>query len=91
MEHLVISGILEDRRGRREDLMLNIPVIKILKDTKHRLHLELLAGKKGLGKKITIPRIQKPGLALTGDTKNLHPGRIQIIGKTEMRYLNSLR
>lgn len=70
--------------------MLSIPIINLLKDTKHRLQLEILAGKKGLGKKISIPRIQKPGLALTGDTSNLHPGRIQVLGKSEMRHLNSL-
>jgi len=70
--------------------MLSIPVINLVKDTKHHLELEILAGKKGLGKRITIPRIQKPGLALTGDTSNLHPGRIQVLGKSEMRYLNSL-
>lgn len=70
--------------------MLSIPIIKLLKDTKHRLHLELLAGKQGLAKKITIPRIQKPGLALTGDTSNLHPGRIQIFGRAELAFLESL-
>jgi len=70
--------------------MLSIPVINLLKDTKHHLQLEVVAGKKGLGKKINIPRIQKPGLALTGDTSNLHPGRIQVLGKSEMRYLNTL-
>ena len=70
--------------------MLNIPVVKLLKETKHRLHLELMSGKDGLDKKISIPRIQKPGLALTGDTSNLHPGRIQILGKAEMKFLNSL-
>ncbi len=70
--------------------MLNIPVIKLLKESRHRLHLELVAGQNGLDKKISIPRIQKPGLALTGDTSNLHPGRIQILGKAEMKYLHSL-
>jgi len=70
--------------------MLNIPVINLLKDTEHRLYLELLTGKKYLHKKIVIPRIQKPGLALTGDTTNLHPGRVQIFGKAELRHLNSL-
>lgn len=70
--------------------MLTIPVIKLLKDTKHRLHLELISGKNGLIKNIVIPRIQKPGLALIGDTSNLHPGRVQILGKPEMRFLNSL-
>lgn len=70
--------------------MLSIPVIKLLKDTRHRLHLDLVSGKQGVGKKITIPRIQKPGLALTGDTTNLHPGRVQILGQAEMKFLGSL-
>jgi HPr kinase/phosphorylase len=70
--------------------MFNVPVINLVRDKQHQLHLKLLAGKKGLGKKITIPRIQKPGLALTGDISNVHPGRIQILGKAEMRYLTSL-
>jgi HPr kinase/phosphorylase len=70
--------------------MLNIPVIKLLKESRHRLHLELVGGKDGLDKKISIPRIQKPGLALTGDTSNLHPGRIQILGKAEMKFISSL-
>lgn len=70
--------------------MLNIPIIKLLKESQHRLHLELLTGKEGLDKKISIPRIQKPGLALTGDTSNLHPGRIQVLGKAEIRYLETL-
>jgi HPr kinase/phosphorylase len=70
--------------------MFSIPVINLIKDTEHQLHIELIAGKKAVGKKITIPRIQKPGLALTGDVSNLHPGRVQILGKAEMRYLSSL-
>lgn len=71
--------------------MLSIPVVNLLKDTKHQLCLTLLSGKQGLGKKITIPRIQKPGLALTGDISNLHPGRIQVLGKQEILFLQSLR
>lgn len=70
--------------------MFSVPVIHLLRDKEHHLGIELIAGKSGLGKKITIPRIQKPGLALTGDISNLHPGRIQILGKAEMRFLASL-
>lgn len=70
--------------------MLAIPVIQLAKDEEHQLHLTLLAGEAGLAKKITIPRIQKPGLALTGDIANLHTGRIQVLGPSELRYLNGL-
>ncbi len=54
------------------------------------LDLELLAGESGLANLIQVPRIQKPGLALTGYTTNLHPDRIQVIGSTELSYLNQL-
>lgn len=70
--------------------MLSIPLINLLKDTKHQLQLKLVTGKEGLGNRITIPRIQKPGLALTGDISNIHPGRIQVLGKPEIFFLTSL-
>ncbi|MBL7686324.1 MAG: HPr(Ser) kinase/phosphatase [Deltaproteobacteria bacterium] len=70
--------------------MISIQVADLLHDTEYHLNLELVSGKKGLIKKITIPRIQKPGLALTGDTSNLHSGRVQVLGKSEISYLQSL-
>src|SRR5436190_365704 len=35
-----------------------------------------VAGKAGLTRTITVPRIQKPGLALTGWPEQLHPNRV---------------
>jgi len=69
--------------------MLAIPVLKFFRDTENTLKLCLVAGKGGLSKKILIPTIQKPGLALAGDTASLHSGRIQILGKPEMKFLAS--
>ncbi len=40
--------------------------------------------------KILHPRVQKPGLALTGYSKYLDKDRLQIFGKTEMGYLKQL-
>lgn len=70
--------------------MLSIEVSCLLEERQSYLELELLAGKKGLSNKINIPRIQKPGLALVGDTSKLHPGRVQVLGKSEINYLRSL-
>jgi HPr kinase/phosphorylase len=39
---------------------------------------------------VQVPRIQKPGLALAGYTKNLHPDRIQVLGSTELTYLEEI-
>ncbi len=56
------------------------------------LGVELVAGEKGLSREITTPRIQKPGLLLTGMLdEEMHPDRIQIFGAAEVGYINNLR
>jgi HPr kinase/phosphorylase len=54
------------------------------------LRLVLLAGEAGLGRRITLHRVQKPGLALAGYVRQVHPERVQILGATELSYLASL-
>jgi len=54
------------------------------------LGLSLVAGRKGLQKKITHSQVQKMGLALTGFTHFIHPDRLQIVGNTEMNYFKTL-
>src|SRR5579885_3667291 len=70
--------------------MISLPVNELLKDKDYQLGLELIAGQRGLAKKIMIPQIQKPGLALAGHPANLQPGRIQVLGNSEVRFLNEL-
>ncbi len=56
-----------------------------------QLSLRVLAGASGLGTRtITLARIQKLGLALAGFTHYIHPGRVQIVGQSEIWYLNHL-
>jgi HPr kinase/phosphorylase len=54
------------------------------------LHLRLAAGKAGLDHAITLPRVQRPGLALTGYTDYIRYGRVQIVGGSEVGYLGTL-
>ena len=54
------------------------------------LPLALLAGGTGLGRRITSPYIQTAGLALAGFDASLAPGRILILGESEVRFLESL-
>lgn len=51
------------------------------------LAVTLVAGVAGLTRTVTVPRIQKPGLALTGWPEQLHDGRVLVIGGTEIDYL----
>ena len=47
-------------------------------------------GSGGLDKKITVPELERPGLALTGFLKGYSPKRILVFGKVEVEYLLSL-
>jgi HPr kinase/phosphorylase len=67
-----------------------IHVSELLSEKAAHLTLQLVAGKEGLGKKINFPKIQKPGLALTGFTEYVRPGRVQILGESELAFLRQL-
>lgn len=54
------------------------------------LELELCAGAHGMARSLVRPRIQKPGLALAGYTRFVHRDRVQILGETELSYLETL-
>jgi HPr kinase/phosphorylase len=51
------------------------------------LSVTAVAGVQGLHRTVTAPRIQKPGLALTGWPEQLHDGRVLVLGGTEIEYL----
>src|SRR3954471_18357651 len=51
------------------------------------LGVTAVAGKAGLSRTVTVPRIQKPGLALTGWPEQLHANRVLVLGGTEIEYL----
>ncbi|MBA3817505.1 MAG: HPr(Ser) kinase/phosphatase [Deltaproteobacteria bacterium] len=51
------------------------------------LGVRAVAGVAGLSRTVTAPRIQKPGLALTGWPEQLHDGRVLVLGGTEIDYL----
>jgi HPr kinase/phosphorylase len=53
-------------------------------------NLQLVAGRGGIHRRIVAPRIQKPGLALAGYVRQIHPGRVQVIGTPELSYLQSM-
>ncbi|MDX8409046.1 MAG: HPr(Ser) kinase/phosphatase [Mariprofundales bacterium] len=54
------------------------------------MQLRLVCGERGLHRYIDHPRIQKPSLAFAGFLEHLHDYRLQIIGRTELSYLETL-
>ncbi len=66
---------------------ISLSIQDLLSENDYGLGLSLLAGKQGLSHRISSSRIQKPGLALAGYSEHLHPDRLQVLGNTEISYL----
>jgi HPr kinase/phosphorylase len=54
------------------------------------LNLHCIGGRKGLSREISIPDLNRPGLALSGFFESFAHQRIQIFGRGEVSYLNKL-
>ncbi len=67
-----------------------ITVRTLLEDNKRKFKLKLLCSVNGLNKKIVTGEIHRPGLALSGFTGTFTYNRIQLLGNTEISYLNEL-
>jgi HPr kinase/phosphorylase len=69
----------------------SITVAEFLAHAPPQLELRVIAGADGAAtRQLTAPRIQKLGLALAGFTHYIHRGRLQIVGQTEISYLDEL-
>ncbi|MGZ8711024.1 MAG: HPr(Ser) kinase/phosphatase [Thermoanaerobaculia bacterium] len=62
----------------------------VTEDHLEDLALRLIVGDDGLDRIIARPRVQKPGLAFAGYYEYIKPWRVQIIGESETKYLQSL-
>ena len=54
------------------------------------LSLKVVAGESGFSRPVSWGRIQRPGLALAGFLPYIKPGRIQILGESELNYLDTM-
>ena len=59
-------------------------------DPRLTVRLQLLTGESGLDRPIRHPRVQKSGLALAGHFLGVVPSRVQVLGETELSYLEAL-
>ena len=59
-------------------------------DPQLSIRLRRLAGERGMDRPIRHPRVQKSGLALAGHFHGVVPTRVQVLGETELSYLETL-
>jgi HPr kinase/phosphorylase len=69
---------------------LTVAVRELLEAAGPVLRLRLVSGARGLDRRIGLPRLQQPGLALAGYLPQLHPDRVQVLGNSEVSYLATL-
>jgi HPr kinase/phosphorylase len=67
-----------------------LTVDELLRTKKEALALELLTDERGLAREIHGPDISSPGLVLTGYTERFPADRMQVLGETEISFLDSL-
>ncbi|MBN1898360.1 MAG: HPr(Ser) kinase/phosphatase [Spirochaetes bacterium] len=69
-----------------------ITIKEIIKigEKEHNLKLVLKAGEKGLGKKVSTPLINRPGITFAGYYSDFAHDRIQILGRGEAGYIKGL-
>ena len=77
---------MDEREGERH----SITVQQLFEFNKKRLRMKLAAGAEGLQREISNARVQKTGLALANFVECCSRERVQILGRTEMRYLEQL-
>lgn len=70
--------------------MAEVTVGDLVGDVRLVAELSRLAGEAGLGRPIRHPRIQKSGLALAGHFYGVVPARVQVLGETELSFLDTL-
>lgn len=54
------------------------------------LNLHCICGRRGLVRKLTVPDLNRPGLALSGFYDSFAAQRVQLFGRGEVAYLNQL-
>jgi HPr kinase/phosphorylase len=68
----------------------DVTVHRVWNDLKDRLDLETLTLIPEADIVITAPDVHRPGMALMGYMENFQPGRLQVLGESEISYLTNL-
>jgi HPr kinase/phosphorylase len=76
--------------GAQGDTIPELTVRQLVEDPHLSIELRRVAGEGGLDRPLRHPRVQKNGLVLAGHYQGVVPTRVQVLGETELSYLDSL-
>lgn len=78
------------KSGQEPAVLPQVRVEELLGEELSDLKLKVMSGEQHLDNLITHPRVQKPGLAFAGYYAYIKPGRVQIVGESELEYLRTV-
>src|SRR5580658_4456332 len=81
---------VDSRDAGAKETVPSLTVRQLADDPQLSIRLRRLAGEEGLDRPLRHPRVQKNGLALAGHFHGVVPTRVQLLGETELSYLDSL-
>jgi HPr kinase/phosphorylase len=76
--------------GAPNETIPELTVRQLVDEPQLAVTLRRVAGEAGLDRPLRHPRVQKNGLALAGHYHGVVPTRVQVLGETELSYLDSL-
>src|SRR5580700_11457323 len=81
---------VDSRDAGAKETVPSLTVRQLADDPQLSIRMRRLAGEDGLDRPLRHPRVQKNGLALAGHFHGVVPTRVQLLGETELSYLDSL-
>src|SRR5580704_7387650 len=81
---------VDSRDAGAKETVPSLTVRQLADDPQLSIRLRRVAGDEGLERPLRHPRVQKNGLALAGHYHGVVPTRVQLLGETELSYLDSL-
>src|SRR5580693_7311332 len=81
---------VDSRDAGAKETVPSLTVRQLADDPQMAIDLRRVAGEAGLDRPLRHPRVQKNGLALAGHFHGVVPTRVQVLGETELSYLDSL-
>jgi len=65
-----------------------LTISEVFEDKSEELQLQWVAGKQGKDRLLELPNAKYPGMALVGHLSLIHPNRVQVLGETEIGFLD---
>ena len=89
-----MSDLSTDNGKIIPDIAVSVPMTitvgEFVNESRFDLKLEVLCGHEYLDNKIGTAQVQKLGMALVGASGDIYPDRIQVVGRTESKFLQSI-